>query len=62
MAGLTYLRQDRGRKYDLVLFGFLTSVLLLCAGLIDQGTWLAFSSMTIGAYIAGNVVQRVGTK
>lgn len=34
---MKYERQERGRKYDLVLFGFLTSVPLLCVGLIDRG-------------------------
>lgn len=46
-----------GRKYTLALFAFLVAVVMRGSNLLDGGEFVTMASITVGAYIAGNVAQ-----
>ena len=47
-----------GRRFYLVLICAVTYTLLLIAGYLDAGAYVALQTLTVGAYIAGNGAQK----
>ncbi len=47
-----------GRRFYLVLGCALLYTLLLVGGYLDSGAYVALQTLTVGAYIAGNGVQK----
>ena len=50
------------RKFMLALLALLSATLLTWSGHIADGVYSAVVIATVGAYIAGNVAQKVTTK
>lgn len=51
-----------GRKFLLALFSLTSATLLVWFGHIADGVYSAVTIATCGAYIAGNIAQKMGTK
>lgn len=49
---------NHGRRFYLVIGCAITYTLLLAFGLLDSGAYVALQTLTVGAYIAGNGVQK----
>ncbi len=47
-----------GRRFYLVLGCSLMYTLLLVGGYLDSGAYVALQTLTVGAYIAGNGLQK----
>ena len=47
-----------GRRFYLVLGCALTYTLLLVGGYLDSGAYVALQTLTVGAYLAANGVQK----
>lgn len=47
-----------GRKFVLALLSLASATILVWAGHIADGVYSAVMAVTVGAYIAGNVIQK----
>ena len=47
-----------GRRFLLVVSCALVHTALLVGGYLDSGAYVALQTLTVGAYIAGNVAQK----
>ena len=58
----TILTRLLSRKFLLSVFALLSATLLTWFGHIDDGVYSAAVIATVGAYIAGDVMQKASTK